>query len=162
MAHLNVNFNEVKEQSAVPKGRYELQITGAEEKETGENSKRPGSPMLRFTLGFTDLSLNAPMISHYVTLPYDGDENANFKLLQMKRFLEAFSIPYDEDGIDTEKLCMDALGCIGTVEVGLEFIKKKETTEDGREVYVDDPSAGSRNTLILPKLPKDGQHPPRR
>lgn len=146
MSHLSINFNEVKEQTAVPKGRYELQITGAEEKETGENSKRPGSPMLRFTLGFTDLSLNAPMISHYVTLPYDGDENANFKLLQMKRFLEAFSIPYDEDGIDTEKLCMDAVGCSGTVEVGL------TPPRDDGTVF---------NTIILPKLPKDGQRPPR-
>lgn len=101
--------------------------------------------MLRFVLGFTDLSLNAPMLSHYVTLPYEGDENASFKLLQMKRFLEAFQIPYNPTGIDTEQLCLDSLGHTATCEVGL-----TEPRDDG-EVF---------NRLIVPKLSKEGKHPP--
>jgi hypothetical protein len=146
MTHINVDFTEVSEQQPVPKGMYELQITGAEERETGENSKRPGSPILRFTLGFTELSLNAPLVNHYVSLPYDGDENASFKLLQMKRFLEAFNIPYDPSGIDTEKLCMEAVGCSGNVEVTL-----TEPNDNG-DVF---------NRIILPRLRKEGNRPPR-
>jgi hypothetical protein len=119
MAFIAVNLDETQEQKAAPKGAYELQITAAQNTETGENSKHPGAPMLKVMLGFTDLEVNAPAITHYITLPYEGDENASFKLLMLKRFLSAFSIPYNSEGIDTEALAFEMIGHTGTVEVEL-------------------------------------------
>ncbi len=119
MPFIPANLDSVVEQKPAPKGKYELQITGAQMTETGENSKHPGAPMLKFTLGFTDLEINAPVITHFVTLPYEGDENAAFKFLMLKRFLVAFGIPYSSEGIDTDSLVTEALGHTATLDVSL-------------------------------------------
>ena len=119
MTFIPVNLDETQEQRAAPKGIYELQIVGAQETKTGENSKHPGAPMIKVTLGFTDLEVNAPNITHFITLPYEGDENASFKLLMLKRFMAAFGIPYSQHGIDTEALVEDMLGLTAVLEVDL-------------------------------------------
>ena len=145
MAFLSVNLDDTQEQQPAPKGSYELQITGAQLTETGENSKHPGAPMYKVTLGFTNLELNAPNITHYVTLPYEGDENAAFKLLMLKRFLSAFSIPYSSDGIDLEDLAFAMIGKAGQAEVDL-----TEPNGNG-DIY---------NSLKVPRMrdePKGGQ-----
>lgn len=137
MAFLAINLDETVEQKAAPKGSYELQITGAQNTTTGENSKHPGAPMIKATLGFTDLDVNAPVVTHYITLPYEGDDNATFKLLMLKRFLSAFGIPYSKEGIDTEALAFDMIGKTGTIEVDL-----TEPNENG-DVF---------NRLKIPRL----------
>lgn len=119
MAFLAINLDETVEQKAAPKGSYELQITSAQNTETGENSKHPGAPMIKVTLGFTDLEVNAPVVTHYITLPYEGDENGSFKLLMLKRFMAVFAIPYNQEGIDTESLAFDMIGRTATLEVDL-------------------------------------------
>ena len=119
MAFIPVNLDETVEQKPVPKGNYELQITGAKLQETGENSKHPGAPMIRVNLAFEDLELNAPGITHFITLPYEGDDNANFKLLMLKRFLVAFKIPYSNEGIDPEALVVDMVGNTTKLDVQL-------------------------------------------
>jgi hypothetical protein len=44
-----LNFADVKDNTfeALPAGRYHVRITDVERKETGENSKNPGTPMIR-------------------------------------------------------------------------------------------------------------------
>lgn len=118
MAFINLNLNEAKEPTPVPKGAYELQITAAQATETGENSKHPGTPMIKFTLGFTDLELNAPSFNHYMVFPYEGQtEYLNLTMLGIKRFLVHFGIPYGEEGFDTEVLADAAVGCVASCEV---------------------------------------------
>jgi hypothetical protein len=119
MPFIPANLDDAVEQKPAPKGKYELQITGATMTETGENSKHPGAPMIKVTLGFTDLSVNAPVITHFITLPFEGDENANFKLLMLKRFLVAFKIPYSSEGIDTDTLVQEMPGQTAELDVGL-------------------------------------------
>lgn len=119
MTFIPVNLDETVEQKPAPKGNYELMITGATLTETGENSKHPGAPMFKVTLGFVDQEINAPVITHFITLPYEGDENANFKLLMLKRFLLAFKIPYSTEGIDPEQLVVEMNGHTATLDVGL-------------------------------------------
>lgn len=117
--YIAMNIDDAQEQKAAPKGSYELQITGAQVTETGPNSKHPGAPMIKVTLGFTDLEVNAPAITHFLTLPYEGDENGAFKLLMLKRFLVAFGIPYGSEGIDVEAIAFEAVGKTATIEVTL-------------------------------------------
>lgn len=119
MTFIAVNLDETVEQKAAPKGSYELTITGAIETASGENSKHPGAPMIKATLGFTDPEVNSPTITHFITLPYEGDDKASFKLLMLKRFLGAFDIPYDKGGIDVEAICFEMIGKTATLEVDL-------------------------------------------
>lgn len=116
MSYLPENLDDVEESKPVALGTYELQIVSCEEKETGPNSKNPGKPMFRVQLAFTDLDLNAPAIGHFITLPYEGDENGAFKLLMLKRFLTLFNVPYSSD---TGTLAMNMIGQTALVDVGL-------------------------------------------
>lgn len=120
MQFIPVNLDEVSEPKAAPKGEYELQITGAQETETGPNSKHPGTPMIKFTLAFTDLSLEAPAFSHYMVFPYEGQvDYLNLTLLGIKRFLSHFQIPFSSDGLNTEDLVFEANGKVALCNVDL-------------------------------------------
>lgn len=118
MPFIPLNLDEVTEAKPVIKGDYELQITGAKVTETGENSKHPGSPMIKITLGFTDPEIDAPTIQHYMTFPVEGDENAKLKNRMIKRFLAAFQVPYSPEGLDLDNLANEMLGHTATVGVG--------------------------------------------
>lgn len=140
MTYIPVKFEEIEEQKPVPQGQYELQITGAQATETGENSKHPGTPMIRVTLQFTDLELNAPAVNHFLTFPYEGDDNAAFKWLQIKRFLVAFGADVPTEGVDLESMAMDLVSRVATVEVTL-----TEPNENG-DIF---------NRLRVPRLPSE-------
>ena len=145
MTTLNVNFDEAIEPQPLPKGKYPVQITAAENKVTGPNSKNPGSPMIVVTAGFTGPSpeeQNAPTVRHYVSLPSEQDEpkSAQFKVLLMKRFLHHFGIPYQNGDLDTEQLCFDMVGREAVTEVNL-----SEPNDTG-DVY---------NGLVIPRIPNE-------
>lgn len=142
MTFIPVAFDEVVEPSPLATGRYPTQITGAEVKQTGPNSKNPGRDMLVFTIGFTGPSReeqNAPTINHFVSLPHPDDEakSSNFKALALKRFLVAYGIPFDSRGIDLETITYEAIGKEAFIEVTL------DKSEDSDAVY---------NRLRLPRL----------
>ena|SRR6478736_9650556 len=118
MTFVPANFDDAQEARPAKPGKYALQITKAEEVLTGPNSKHPGMPQLRVTLGFQN-EPNTPDVTQFISLPHEFDENPTFKTLLLKRFLEHFKIPYDRNGIDTEKVCMEAVGCSAVTEVGL-------------------------------------------
>lgn len=138
MSFININFDDAQEASPAPAGRYNLQITDAKEVQTGPNSRRPGSPQLRFSIGFPD-EPNTPNITEFRSLPNEDDDaqSANFKALLLKRFLTHFNIPFDSTGIDTERVCMEAVGCTATTEVTL--------TEP-------DASGNVYNRMVIPRL----------
>lgn len=144
MPFINVNVNEVQEQRPAPIGRYELQITGAPVGQTGENSKNPGCPTIRVSLGFTDLELNAPNFSHFITLPNENDDEgaSKFKTLLLARFLQAFNIHVGDDGFDVDSLAQEMVGNVATVDVGL------TKPNDNGDVF---------NQLILGKLREESK-----
>jgi hypothetical protein len=120
MPFISMNMNDVKEATASPKGSYELQITGAVPKESGPNSKHPGTPLIQFTLGFTDPEIDSPVFSHYMVFPYEGQtEYLNLTWLGIKRFLIHFGIPFNEEGVDIDSTCMEAIGQIAVCNVEL-------------------------------------------
>lgn len=152
MTFIPVNLDDAVEPKPVPNGRYQLQITGAEVTETGSQSKRPGSPQFRVSIGFVG-DVNAPNITHFISLPHEDDEakTANFKALNLKRFLHLFRVPYSSQGIDLHKMAMDMVGATAEAEV------TQDTPDDKGNVY---------NRLVVPRLKdeaSDGRGaPPRR
>jgi len=130
---IGIDLNETQEQKAAPKGKYNLQITGCKEKESGPNSKKPGSPMFAVTIGFAD-EPNVPNITHYISLPETHEDT--FKALLLKRFLVLFAIPFGND-LDTEQLAFAMLGATANAEVG------HTEPNDAGDVY---------NTLVVPKI----------
>ncbi len=141
MTFVPIAFDEAKEATAAPAGVYELQIVAADVKQTGPNSANPGRDQLVFTIGFVDQSLNASNIRHFGALPHPDDDptKARNKALMLKRFLVAFDIPFDSNGIDLDAICFEAVGKIAEIEVG------QDTGQDGVTVY---------NRLNLPRLPR--------
>ncbi len=143
MTFIPVNFDEAVEATAAPVGRYDLQIVAAEVKPTGAASANPGRDQLVFQVGFMDTELNAPNIRHYVSLPHPDDDatKARNKALMLKRFLVAFDVPFESNGIDTESICFETIGhTASNVEVG------QDIGQDGTSVY---------NRINLPRLPRE-------
>lgn len=139
MPFISINVNEAQEQRPAPIGRYEVQITGAVVGQTGESSKNPGCPTIRVSLGFTDLELNAPNFSHFITLPNENDDEgaSKFKTLLLARFLSVFSIHVGDEGFDVDSLAQEMVGNIATIDVGL------TKPNDSGDVY---------NQMNLPRL----------
>lgn len=142
MTYIALNVNDAEEQRPAPKGKYELQITGVVVGQTGEQSKNPGCPTYKVSLGFTDLSLNAPNISHWVTLFNENDsaESTAFKKLLFKRFLSAFNVYVSDEGFDVDQLAMELVGQTANLEVGL------SPPNDNGDVY---------NNVVFPKLKEE-------
>ena len=138
MTFIPVDFDNAVEPQAAPPGRYNLQITQCEVAKTGPNSKVPGSPQFRVSIGFTD-EQNVPNITQFISLPNEGDEpdKANFKALLLKRFLTLFKVPFDTKGIDTEKMAMDMVGATANAEV------KLDDPDENGNVY---------NRLVVPRM----------
>lgn len=141
----NLNFDEAVEPQPLPRAKYDVQITAAEEKQTGQNSKRPGSPQIKVTVGFTGPSTeeqNAPPMSVFLSLPHEEDtvDGSRFKVLLLKRFLTLFNIPFSNGDLDIEQLCFAMIGASANAEVTL-----GEPDGNGN-VY---------NNLVVPRIPNE-------
>jgi hypothetical protein len=97
---------------------------------------------LKITLGFPE-NPNTPNVMQYMSLPNEHDDasKANYKALLLKRFLVHFKIPFDPNGLDLEKVCMEMVGATARTEVTL-----SEPNESG-DVY---------NRLKIPKIRGEG------
>lgn len=139
MTFIPVNFDEAVEPKPVPKGRYDLQITECNVVKTGEKSKNPGRDQYKASIAILGHE-NAPNITQFISLPHEDDErsSANFKALLLKRFLVAFGVRFDSNGIDVEGTAMEMVGCTASnIEVDL------SEPDDNGNVY---------NRIIVPKL----------
>lgn len=145
MSVIPVNFDDVQEPQPAPAGRYDLVITGAELAKTGPNSKNPGSPQFKVSIGLPD-ELNAPNLTQYISLPseFDDKRSSDYKQLLLKRFLIMFKVPFSNTEIDTEKMAMDMVGCTATGEVQL------TDPDDKGNVY---------NRLVVPRISTEASGP---
>lgn len=119
MTVIPVDLGDVQEPSIAPQGRYNLQVLECVLKETGPNSKNPGNPMFQISVGFPD-DIDYVPLRHFIVLPSEGDDAKTMKnkALGLKRFLQAFNVPYDRNGIDTEALQVQMIGATANLEVG--------------------------------------------
>lgn len=150
MSVIPVNLDDIEEQKPAAGGTYSLQIVKCDVTKTGPNSKQPGSPQYKVSIGFQD-SPDTPNITHYVSLPNgEEDDGGKFKALLLKRFLVLFNIPYGNE-IDTDRLAMEMVGAEATADV------QQTEPDDSGNVY---------NRLVIPRLRNEEQSgrakPPRR
>lgn len=121
MGFIPLNFDEVQENKPVGAGLHAMQITGCEISATGADSKKPGTPMFKVSIGFPE-EPDTMNLTQYIVLPNEDDdaELIKNKARGLKRFLEMFKVPYDKSGIDIEKIAFDMIGCQaqGETELG--------------------------------------------
>lgn len=102
MPFVKLALDDVKEPEPVPEGVYDLRIV-----KTQDTESKKGNPMTVITIRIEDAGIKNPSpIVHYMTYP-DADlpeEQKNFRLLDIKRFLSVFGIPFDPHGFDTDGL----------------------------------------------------------
>lgn len=134
------------ESKPVPSGKYNLQVTDAQEAKS-----QKGKPQFVVNLAIEGHD-DAPQVTHYISLPGDGDEpkSVKFKVLMLKRFLVQFGLPVPAQ-IDTEKMAMGMVGAKAKATLGL-----SEPTDDGRVYnrvqvdYLPDESGGSKQGVPPP------------
>jgi hypothetical protein len=136
MISMGQSFSAVQEKRPVPGGTYNLTIENAEE----HVSKESGKPSIKVTIGIEGHD-DAPKVLHYASLPAEGDEPEKItnKMLMLKRFLVAFSIPYEDTGFNIE----DFFGAKASAPL---------TLTDPSE----DPNGNIYNRLNLPRLADEG------
>ena len=130
MPFIKLALDDAKEPEPVGEGMYDLRITKAQDTES-----KKGNPMTVITIRVEDAGIKNPSpIVHYMTYPDEDlpDEQKNFRLLDIKRFLSVFGIPFDPHGFDTDGL----VGATGRAMV---------IQEEGQDNIM-------RNKLRLPRL----------
>jgi hypothetical protein len=93
---LDQNF----ESEPVPEGQYDVRVAKFEATES-----KAGKPMYKVMLIVEDQEFpNAAPVNFFLSIPTKNDEERakTFKMQQMKRFLTAFSIPYEANGFSDE------------------------------------------------------------
>lgn len=140
MSYISVNLDDVQEAKPAAAGIYPLRIVKCDVTQASERAKIPGADQFKVSIGFID-EPDTPNITHYISLPHEQDEDGGkFKALLLKRFLHAFNVPYNADGIDTEEMAMQMVGAEGNCEVTL------SDPDDNGNVY---------NRLRVPRLPNE-------
>ena len=127
---INMNLSTVSEPKPVAPGRYTVTISDAE--------FRGAKNDIRVSIGIEG-HLDAPNVSHYISLPKKDDEQGKvaFKQLMLKRFLTQFNIPFnDVEGFEVT----DFAGAQATVQLNL------SEPDDNGAVY---------NRIQLEKLPNE-------
>lgn len=103
MAFINVKLGDAQENKPVPEGeKYDLRIVKVEEKKS-----KKGNDMTVATIKVEDPRFpNAELINFYLLSPNDKTEPATAAsfLRNNARFLQLFSVPYTDDGYDTDDL----------------------------------------------------------
>ena len=100
MPFIDVPLGDAKEGKPVPEGEYNLRVSSYE----AETSKK-GNPMYHAVIVIEDGEYpNALPIHYYINDVLEDDEESarNMKLLDTRRFLETFDIPYEDNGYDDE------------------------------------------------------------
>lgn len=111
--NLGSDINEIKEPETIPEGMYDLVVERVMEKKNDQGDLT-GLNVILDVSGYID----AAAVFHHVSLPQEDDdeEKANFKLRFLKKFLEAFGIPFTKKGFDM----VDFAGATGKVKLVLD------------------------------------------
>ena len=111
--NLGQDINEIKEPETVPEGMYDLVIEKVMEKKN-EQGDLTGLNVILDVSGYVD----AAPVFHHVSLPHEDDDEDKtaFKLRFLKKFLDAFIIPFTKKGFDM----VDFAGATGKVKLILD------------------------------------------
>jgi|SRR5712664_132990 len=137
MPFISAPVADAREDELVPEAQYDLTIESADE----QDSKK-GKPqiMCMITVDNPPSTVSSPApIFHYISLPHPDDEPkaSRFKLRMIRRFLEVFNIPFEDNGFDSD----DLQGAKGSCLVAQQEIMRDEK-----------PTGEYSHTLRLPKF----------
>jgi len=99
----------------IPAGKYPCRITKIEDGESSDQSKYPGSPVIRIGAKVMKGNEHADAYLQWtVPLPHDqmNDEERRQAVARIKRILIAANIEVEEDAFDTDDLMGAELGLI--------------------------------------------------
>lgn len=132
MSFVNLDVTGAQEPQVVEENTYTHRIASAEQKD----GKKPGAKNIEVITEIEGAGPNVPPVFTYLSLPNasDDDKASRFKVLQLKRFMHAFDIPYDTEGFNLS----DWLGCTG------EVLTK-----------VDEYEGNLKNVIQIPRLPHE-------
>lgn len=110
--NLEGDITKIKDPETVPEGVYDLVVTKIMEKKSDQGDLT-GLNLIIDVVGYVD----AADVFHHISLPVEGDdeEKVTFKLRFLKKFLEAFDVPFDKKGFDQAAL----MGASGKCKLGL-------------------------------------------
>ena len=133
MGFVEVPLGAAQEAEAVPEGEYDLRVAKFD-----ETTSKAGNAMYKAIIIIeSKYHPNPQPIVEYFTLPNGkDDEHANMKMLNIKRFLAVFNVPFEESGFNDE----DVPGALGKCHV------VNDTYEP------DDGEPREQNKLRLPPL----------
>lgn len=145
MPFIEVNLNDAKEKEVVPEGAYDLRIIEA----PIEQSKNSGKDMIVCLIGIESTEYpNAMPVREYYSLPHEDDTQAafDFKLLQLRRLCDAFNVPFEDGGFNSDDL---AGATASEIQVRQESFQPKKAGTDEP-----DPDAQPfiSNKVVLPRL----------
>lgn len=143
MPFISAALGDAQEASSVPEGNYHLRIVKVENTKTAGKNGKAVRDMTKVLIRIEDPEYpNASPINHYMTYPVSGDEadTRNMMLLNIRRFLAVFDVPWDANGFNTD----DLQGAEGDCLIGQRTVEP----EDGRPPY-------TVNELQLPRLQAD-------
>lgn len=142
MPFIEVAVADVKESEAVPEGVYDLRAFSAEVRDS-----KKGKPMLVVGVSIESADFpNAAPVSLFLSLPNSDDEPraAEFKKLQIARFLHTFNVPHEDTGFDPD----DIPGCTAEeVKVGQRLVEEDANGQKLAEPF-------TVNEIQLKRLPR--------
>lgn len=116
MGFVKIGLDNVREPECVPEGEYALRVVKVEDRES-----KKGSPMTVLTIRIEDAPIPNPApVMHYIVPPSDDApaDQAHFRVLDIKRLLAVFNIPYDERGFDSADFQGASAKCMLVQETG--------------------------------------------
>jgi len=137
MPFVEVPVEDAKEPEIVPEGEYEVRCESATEKRNRDDTR--DLIVVSVAIMNPPDGCNPQTLFHQIALPNenDSDRGREFMLLNLRRFLECFHVPFEGGGFNTD----DIPGSSGKCRIGLE------------EVIREGVSTGEkRNVLVLPRL----------
>lgn len=137
MPFIESAVTQAQEAEVIPEGHYDLRIHSTKDRHNEE--KGTDSIEVMILVESVDHP-NAQPLNFYLPLVGVNDEpkTKQFKLLQQRRFLEAFGIPYNETGFDTD----DFAGASANLPVTQGEVTPKDTS---KPKYM-------KNEIVLPRL----------
>jgi hypothetical protein len=130
MGFIKQPLHDAKEPEAAPEGMYDLRIVKADD---GESKK--GNQMTTVFIKIEDPNYpNASLVRHWITYISNDTpaDQRQMRLLDQRRFLQAFGVPYEANGFNSDDLLGQTARCM----------LKQEEGDDGT-IY---------NRLVLPRL----------
>lgn len=103
---MRLDFTNVEEPNfdPLPSGWYNVMVTQASEAETGENSKNPGTPMIKvqYTVEDSEDYNNRKLFDNFVIPQNPDDKNFSLSMGTLKKFLRSNGVEVDDGDIDFE------------------------------------------------------------